>query len=79
MGTGWSPNRDSAKQARFRKAVLARDGHRCVRFVRGRRCTETTNLRAAHLKPLAEGGSYHPDNGATLCAKHDCESDPYAR
>lgn len=79
MGTGWSPNRDSAKQARFRKQVLDRDGHRCTWFARGRRCTETTDLRACHLDPLAEGGGYDPARGTTRCGRHDCESDPYAR
>lgn len=78
-GTGYSHNRDSAAQARFRKAVLARDGHRCTYIEAGHRCTATTDLRACHLQPLAEGGSYDPANGTTRCGRHDRATDPRAR
>lgn len=78
-GSGWSPNRDSAAQARFRAAVLQRDGDRCVWFEQGRRCSATEGLRAAHIVPLAEGGGYDPANGRTLCAEHDRRSDSRAR
>ena len=57
----------------MRKAVLRRDGHRCTS------CGSIVDLRAAHITPLAEGGSYHPSNGTTLCAECDKRSDPYAR
>jgi 5-methylcytosine-specific restriction endonuclease McrA len=75
----WSPNRDRQAQHRFRTAVLARDGHQCVATDQGQRCPATTDLRAAHIIPLAEGGSYHPDNGRTLCRHHDRLTDPHAR
>jgi 5-methylcytosine-specific restriction endonuclease McrA len=48
----------------WRKAVLSRDGHRCI-F-----CQSTERLQADHIKPH----SRHPelrleiDNGRTLCA-----------
>ena len=70
--TGRSPTRDRGKQARFRKAVLARDGYRCVI------CGETRDLRAAHIVPLSQGGGYDPSEGRTLCRRHDMQSDRYA-
>lgn len=69
----WSRNRDRSAQARFRKAVLERDGYRCVV------CGSTTDLRAAHVRPLRDGGGYELSNGRTLCKEHDKASDPYAR
>lgn len=71
--TGRSPGRDRTAQAHFRTAVLLRDGHACIH------CGTTTDLRACHLTPLADGGSYHPDNGITRCAECDRATDPYAR
>lgn len=69
----WSPYRDRAAQARFRAAVLARDGHAC------RHCGATTDLRAAHLVPLINGGTYDPANGITRCGACDVRRDPHAR
>jgi len=71
--TGWTPTRNRAAQARFRKAVLARDGYRCVI------CGETRDLRAAHIVSVSRGGSYDPSNGRSLCGVHDRESDRHAR
>ena len=69
----WSSNRDHAAHKRFARAVKRRDRNRCVR------CGSTTDLRAAHLRPIASGGDYHPDNGETLCRECDMRTDPYAR
>jgi hypothetical protein len=49
------PRRDRAAQARFRKAVLARDGHRCIR------CGSTVRLEAHHL------ANRDDPRGVTLC------------
>lgn len=82
----WSPNRDRSAQARFRREVLARDGHRCTFLEDGRkRCDATTGLRAAHypipLRDFApdDPAAYDPNAGVTLCAKHDRQLDPKAR
>ena len=45
-----------------RKAVLERDGHRCVA------CGASgVRFEVDHIVPLAAGGSNHPDNLRTLC------------
>lgn len=82
--TSWSGTRDRVAQARFRAAVLERDGNRCTYIEAGVRCAETRDLRACHIKPLREFGvndprAYDPSNGATLCARHDKATDSYAR
>lgn len=69
----WSSNRDQAAHARFRRAVKERDGYRCVV------CGSTRDVRAAHIVPVAQGGSYEPENGRTLCKAHDMATDPHAR
>lgn len=81
-----SPNRDRRRQDRFRREVLARDGHRCtyVDPETQQRCEATSDLRACHVVPLAELSetdpmAYDPDNGVTRCAEHDKLTDPYAR
>jgi 5-methylcytosine-specific restriction protein A len=68
-----SPDRDRSAQRRFRKAVLERDGGVC------RGCGSDEDLRACHIVPLAEGGSYEPSNGITRCRSCDRATDPYAR
>jgi hypothetical protein len=80
-GTGWSHNRDSAKQAAFRRALIERAGGRCEETdaETGRRCTETQDLRACHLVPLVEGGGYELSNGKLRCARHDRATDRHAR
>ncbi|HET6201252.1 MAG TPA: HNH endonuclease signature motif containing protein [Planctomycetota bacterium] len=49
-----------------RRAVLLRDGHRCV--VPG--CTNRLWLEVHHLVPRAGGGSNEAGNLATLCSRH---------
>jgi hypothetical protein len=44
-----------------RQAVLARDGHRCVR------CGSTTRLEVDHIVPVSRGGQHTVANGRTLC------------
>ncbi len=51
---------------RLRRAVLLRDGHRCV--VPG--CTNRLWLEVHHLVPRAAGGSNEAGNLATLCSRH---------
>jgi hypothetical protein len=68
-------------QQAFRTALIARAGGRCeeVDAETGQRCTETRDLRACHLVPLAEGGTYELSNGRLRCARHDRATDPKAR
>lgn len=81
----WSTNRDRQLQARFRREVLARDGHRCIWLLEDNtRCTATTDLRAHHRKPVrdfapGDPDAYDPRWGLTLCQEHDRLMDPYAR
>lgn len=70
---GRSPGRDRTQQARFRAAVLARDGYVC------QGCSSTTDLRACHIVPLADGGTNALSNGVTRCRACDQATDPYAR
>src|SRR5215203_5035674 len=44
-----------------RRAILERDGNRCVW------CGSTTNLEADHIIPAAFGGSDNAANGRALC------------
>jgi hypothetical protein len=80
-GTGYSHNRDTAAQKRFRKALMVRSGGRCEEIDEetGERCTETRDLRACHLTPLVEVESYDPALGRMRCARHDRATDPKAR
>jgi 5-methylcytosine-specific restriction endonuclease McrA len=49
---------------RVRRAVLARDRHRC----RAPGCGRTRFLEVHHLKPRSRGGTNDPANLITLCA-----------
>ena len=51
---------------KVRRAVLLRDGHRCV--VPG--CTNRLWLEVHHLVPRAAGGSNEAGNLATVCGRH---------
>lgn len=76
---GWSA-RNRGDQKRYRRIVLARDGHRCT-FVlaNGLRCGVTDPLVAHHKVPLHKGGNFDPAGGVTLCDQHHREVDSYAR
>ena len=50
----------------LRRAVLARDGHRCQ--VPG--CTHTHFVDVHHIRPRADGGRNRLDNLITLCTAH---------
>jgi hypothetical protein len=63
-----SPNRDRTLQARFRRLVLARDGHACTR------CGSRHKLDAHHIRP-----GYDIDAGITLCNACHTEVDSHAR
>lgn len=71
----WSRNRDRSAQRRFRRQLIERDGEKCS--TPG--CPVTVGLRACHIVPLSEGGSYDPSNGVLRCRAHDRETDPHAR
>jgi hypothetical protein len=76
---GWSARNRSA-QRRFRRSVLARDGHQCTFILgNGLRCPVTAPLVADHRLPLHRGGSFDPAGGVTLCEQHHREVDRYAR
>lgn len=88
-GGTWSKGRDRTAQARFRRGLMARAGGRCewvhsvddpdggTRWVV--RCDVTTDLRACHVVPLRDGGSYELSNGVLLCKTHDKATDRHAR
>ena len=56
-------NRASIPPAK-RRAVLARDGHRC----RTKGCTSKHFLEVHHIKPRSKGGGNDPANLITLCS-----------
>ena len=58
--------------AATRRAVLARDGHRCS-FVAadGTRCAATRYLEIDHVVPFAQGGSHDASNLRVLCRAHN--------
>lgn len=68
--TGWSPNRDRAAQASFRKALIKRSGGTCE--YPG--CTTTTHLQAHH-----DRAGYDQGAGRLLCREHHKAEDPHAR
>lgn len=69
----WSRNRNNAEHKRFARAVRKRDGGRCVR------CGSDDRLRAAHVRPLAEGGTNDLENGELRCYTCDRQLDSFAR
>ena len=58
--------RTSAEYQRFRKAVLDRDGHKCVM------CGVTEKLCVHHIIPFSKSNALalDPGNGQTLCEEH---------
>jgi hypothetical protein len=67
----WSPNRDRAAQARFRRYVLANAGY-CCQY---QGCAVITGLQAHHTQQ----GNDDPQTGVALCRAHHRLVDPYAR
>ncbi|MCI0588670.1 MAG: HNH endonuclease [Planctomycetes bacterium] len=68
LGSGEGADGKASKTLppKLRRAVLLRDGHRCV--VPG--CTNRLWLEVHHLIPRAAGGSNEAGNLATLCSTH---------
>jgi predicted restriction endonuclease len=58
---------------KFRDAVFARDGHKCV-F-----CEITDNLDAHHItdRTLMPNGGYVAENGITLCSEHHIDAEEF--
>lgn len=57
----WENSRPTHVPTKVRQACLTRDGNRCtVTLQAGGRCTETTNLEAAHI------GRWSPDENTTV-------------
>jgi len=52
-----------------KKAILKRDGYKCVICGRGKR--EGVELHVDHIKPKYLGGKSNIENGQTLCAQHN--------
>ena len=52
-----------------KKAILAKDGYRCVVCGKGR--ADGVELHVDHIKPRDKGGRAILDNGQTLCAQHN--------
>lgn len=53
------------RKSNFRKIVIEAYGHQCAL------CSVTNPLVAAHIVPVANGGSDTIDNGILLCKNHD--------
>jgi hypothetical protein len=69
VGAASPPKPARATQAippAVRRAVMTRDGRRCV--VPG--CRHATWLDTHHIDPKAEGGDHDPDNLVCLCGAH---------
>jgi hypothetical protein len=64
---GWHPEQSAGHRERppvpllLRAAVLARDGHACVK------CGATEDLQMDHVIPFSQGGPTTLDNLETLC------------
>jgi len=67
--------RKSAGHKRWRRLVLQRDGHKCVR------CGVTENLHVDHIKPFISHPELRLDinNGRTLCANCHYKTPTYGR
>ena len=78
--TGWSPGRDRAAQAQFRKALIRRAGNQCeyvgwIEWLATEgRCPRRTNLHAHH-----DRAGYTADCGRLLCRDHHKAEDRHAR
>jgi HNH endonuclease/RuvA, C-terminal domain len=66
IGAAPSPRAKQSIPPAVRRAVLARDQHRC----RVPGCTHATFVDVHHIRPRSEGGGHDPDNLITLCGAH---------
>lgn len=67
----WENSRPTHVPAAVRAACLNRDGHRCVAELSdGSRCTETSDLQAAHLSQWSPGERTTVADVRTLCSWH---------
>lgn len=55
--------------AKIKKAVLERDGYKCVICGKGKK--EGMELHVDHIKPKDLGGKATMENGQTLCSQHN--------
>lgn len=60
-----------------KRAILERDGYRCV--VCGRGVADGVELQVDHIKPKAYGGKAEIENGQTLCAMHNFRKKNYSQ
>ena len=61
----------------IKKAILKRDGYRCV--VCGRGIKDGVELVVDHIKPKDKGGKNDIDNGQTLCMEHNLMKKNYSQ
>lgn len=67
----WENNRPTHVPTRVREAALRRDDNRCTAIMRdGTRCTETTQLEAAHLTRWEPGENTTVNDVRILCHWH---------
>jgi hypothetical protein len=67
----WDNNRPTHVPTRIRDACLQRDGYRCTAIMHnGTRCTETTNLEAAHNQGWHQNERLTVDMLHTACHWH---------
>lgn len=60
-----------------KKAILKRDGYRCVVCGRGKK--DGIELVVDHIKPKDKGGTNDIDNGQTLCMEHNLMKKNYSQ
>jgi len=60
-----------------KKAILERDGYKCV--VCGRGIEDGVELVVDHIKPKDKGGTNDIDNGQTLCMEHNLMKKNYSQ
>jgi len=60
-----------------KKAILERDGYKCV--VCGRGAKDGIELVVDHIKPKDKGGTNDINNGQTLCSEHNIMKKNYSQ
>jgi len=61
----------------IKKAILERDGYRCIVCRRG--TEDGVELVVDHIKPKDKGGTNDIDNGETLCMEHNLMKKNYSQ